>query len=38
MALQTANTAYVLKTGQISMKGTGSELLNNEEVKKAYLT
>ena len=38
MALQTANTAYVLKTGLISMKGTGSELLNNEEVKKAYLT
>jgi len=38
MALQTATTAYVLKTGLISMKGTGSELLNNEEVKKAYLT
>jgi len=38
MALQTANTAYVLKTGLISMKGTGSELLNNEDVKKAYLT
>jgi len=38
MALQTATTAYVIKTGLISMKGTGSELLNNEEVKKAYLT
>jgi len=38
MALQTADTAYVLKTGQLSMKGTGQELLNNEEVKKAYLT
>jgi len=38
MALQTASTAYVLKTGLISMKGTGSELLKNEEVKKAYLT
>jgi len=38
MALQTASTAYVLKTGLISMKGTGNELLNNEEVKKAYLT
>ena len=38
MALQTANTAYVLKTGLLSMKGTGRELLNNEEVKKAYLT
>jgi len=38
IALQTANTAYVLKTGLLSMKGTGQELLNNEEVKKAYLT
>ena len=38
MALQTATTAYVLKTGLISMKGTGSELLNNEEVKEAYLS
>ena len=38
MALQTADTAYVLKTGQISLKGTGRELLTNEEVKKAYLT
>ena len=38
MALKTATTAYVLKTGLISMKGTGSELLNNEEVKKAYLS
>jgi len=38
IALQTANTAYVLKTGLLSMKGTGRELLNNEEVKKAYLT
>ena len=38
MALQIANTAYVLKTGLLSMKGTGQELLNNEEVKKAYLS
>jgi len=38
MALQTSTTAYILKTGYISMKGTGQELLNNEEVKKAYLT
>ena len=38
MALQTANTAYVLKTGIMSMKGTGRELLNNEEIKKAYLS
>jgi len=38
MALQTSNTAYILKTGFLSMQGTGQELLNNEEVKKAYLT
>ena len=38
MALHTANTAYVLKTGFISVKGTGKELLNNEEIKKAYLS
>ena len=38
MALQTANTAYVLKTGMMSMKGSGKELLNNEEIKKAYLS
>ena len=38
LALQTADTAYVLKTGTLSMKGTGKELLSNEEVKKAYLT
>jgi len=38
MALQTAKTAYVLKTGFISMKGAGKELLNNEEIKKAYLS
>ena len=37
VALQTANTAYVLETGIISMKGAGRELLNNEAVKKAYL-
>jgi branched-chain amino acid transport system ATP-binding protein len=38
MALQTAQMAYILKTGFLSMKGSGQELLNNEEVKKAYLT
>jgi len=37
MALHTADTAYVLETGRITMKGTGKELLNNEAVKKAYL-
>jgi branched-chain amino acid transport system ATP-binding protein len=37
MALQTANTAYVLETGRLSMKGAGRELLNDEAVRKAYL-
>jgi len=37
MALQTANDAYVLEVGRITMTGTGKELLNNEEVRKAYL-
>ena len=37
MALQTANTGYVLEVGKIMMTGPGSELLNDEAVKKAYL-
>ena len=37
MALQTANDAYVLEVGKITMKGTGKELLDNEDVRKAYL-
>ena len=37
MALQTANMAYVLETGRLTMKGAGRELLNNEAVRKAYL-
>ncbi|MCL2857267.1 MAG: ABC transporter ATP-binding protein [Oscillospiraceae bacterium] len=37
MALQTANFAYVLEVGRITMTGQGKELLNNEEVRKAYL-
>ena len=37
MALKTADLAYVLETGRITMSGTGAELLTNEEVKKAYL-
>jgi len=37
MALQTANFAYVLEVGRIIMTGQGKELLNNEEVRKAYL-
>ena len=37
MALQTANKAYVLEVGRITMTGGGRELLGNEEVRKAYL-
>lgn len=37
MALKTADRGYVLETGRIKIEGTGTELLANEEVKKAYL-
>ena len=37
MALQAADTAYVLETGRITMTGSGNELLADERVKEAYL-
>lgn len=37
MALKIADKAYVLETGRISMEGTGAELLENPEIKAAYL-
>lgn len=37
MALKAANHGYVIKTGEIVMKDTGTALLSNEEVRKAYL-
>ena len=37
MALSVADRAYVLETGTISMEGPASELLNNDQVRKAYL-
>ena len=37
MALKTADYAYVLETGRITLSGTGADLLVNEAVKKAYL-
>ncbi len=37
MALKTADLAYVLETGEITLQGTGAELLVNEAVKRAYL-
>lgn len=37
LALKIAHLGYVMETGTIVMKGTGSELLNDESVKAAYL-
>lgn len=36
-ALKLANRGYVLENGVINISGTAEELLNNAEVKKAYL-
>jgi len=36
-ALSIANRAYVLEVGNVALQGSGEELLNNKEVKKAYL-
>jgi branched-chain amino acid transport system ATP-binding protein len=35
--LRISHRAYVLDTGRIVLSGTGEELLNNEEVKRAFL-
>ena len=37
MALKTADRAYVLETGSIVISGSGEELAQSEEIKKAYL-
>ena len=37
MALSVADRGYVLETGKVVLSGTGQELLESEEVKKAYL-
>ncbi|NLD52278.1 MAG: ABC transporter ATP-binding protein [Clostridiales bacterium] len=36
-ALRAADSAYVLETGRITLSGTGTELLNNQSVRDAYL-
>jgi branched-chain amino acid transport system ATP-binding protein len=36
-ALTLSDLGYVLENGKIALKGTGQELLNNEETKKAYI-
>lgn len=37
MALSIASRAYVMETGNVTITGTGDELLHNDEVRKAYL-
>lgn len=37
LALNTADRGYVLKNGEITLSGDCKDLLNNEEVKNAYL-
>ena len=37
MALEVADRAYVLETGKIKLSGTGEELIQSDEIKKAYL-
>lgn len=37
MALKASDRAYVLETGLIGLSGKGSDLLNNDEVRRSYL-
>ena len=37
MALKTCDYGYVIETGNITMEGEGSKLLNDDRVKEAYL-
>lgn len=37
MALSISDRAYVLETGRIALEGTASDLISNDDVKKAYL-
>ena len=36
-ALRLAHRGYVMQTGRITLSGAGSALLNNDEVRRAYL-
>jgi branched-chain amino acid transport system ATP-binding protein len=36
-ALKVADYAFVLKTGELAMQGTGAELLGDPEIQKAYM-
>ena len=37
MALQIADRGYVIETGEVVLKGTGADLLHNDDVRRAYL-
>jgi len=37
MALRIAHRAYVMETGSIVLSGTGADLMQSEDIKKAYL-
>ena len=37
LALSISDYAYVLELGEISLHGTGMQLLSNDDVKRAYL-
>jgi branched-chain amino acid transport system ATP-binding protein len=37
MALQIAHRAYVLETGSIVLSGTGADLIQSDDIRKAYL-
>ena len=37
MALQVADRAYVLESGRVKLSGTGAQLAQSDEIKKAYL-
>ncbi len=37
MALQIATNAYVMETGSIVLSGSGAELMQSDDIKKAYL-
>jgi branched-chain amino acid transport system ATP-binding protein len=37
LALNLAHRGYVMETGRLVMTGSGQELLDNPEIRKAYL-
>jgi branched-chain amino acid transport system ATP-binding protein len=37
MALNVADRGYVIERGEVALTGSGNDLLNDPQVKKAYL-